>query len=126
MGIVRRGFLTSPAMWVPTSQPANAHTNRLIASPTPAHPLGRNGVKFDASTAGNVTATTPTTTDSRRPVSTNCTQPATRTPNQLAMNGGTKTAKPMIGTAARSTPSTATTYSPPRIATTGAPTQTPK
>jgi hypothetical protein len=48
------------------------------------------------------------------------------TPNQLEMNGGMKMAKPMIGTAARSTPSTATTYSPPSTASTGAPTHTPK
>ena len=61
--------------------------------PTPPQPLGRNGWKFDASTAGNVTATTPTTTVISRPVSTNCTQPATRTPNQFATNGGTKIAK---------------------------------
>ena len=40
--------------------------------------------------------------------------------------GGTKTAKPMMGTAPRSTPSTATTYSPPSTASTGAPTHTPK
>ncbi len=125
-GMVRRGSLNSPAMCVPTSQPANAQTKRLIAVPTPAQPFGRNGSKFDASTAGNVTATTPTTTAISSPVSTNCTQPATRTPNQFATNGGTKIASAMIGTAARSTPSTATTYSPPSTASTGAPTQTPK
>ncbi len=123
---MRRGLRNSPAMWVPTSQPANAQTNRLIATPTPPQPFGRNGSKFDASTAGNVTATTVTTTVISSPVSTNCTHPATRTPNQLAMNGGTNTAKPMMGTAARSTPSTATTYSPPSTASTGAPTHTPK
>ena len=50
----------------------------------------------DASTAGNVTATTTTTTVMSRPVSTNCTHPATRTPNRLATNGGTKNAKPMM------------------------------
>ena len=59
---MRRGLRNSPAMWVPTSQPANAQTNRLIATPTPPQPFGRNGWKFDASTAGNVTATTLTTT----------------------------------------------------------------
>ena len=84
------GFLNSPAMCVPTSQPAKAQTKRLIAVPTPPHPLGRNGWKFDASTAGKVTATTPTTVVISSPVSTNCAQPATRTPNQFATNGGTK------------------------------------
>ena len=125
-GMMRRGFLNSPAMCVPTSHPAKAQTKRLIAVPTPPHPLGRNGWKFDASTAGNVTATTPTTVVISSPVSTNCAQPATRTPNQFATNGGTKIASAMIGTADRSTPSTATTYSPPSTASTGAPMQTPK
>ena len=37
-GIVRRGFLNSPAMCVTASQPANAQTNRLTAAPTPPQP----------------------------------------------------------------------------------------
>src|SRR5690606_35549766 len=45
-GIVRRGLRNSPAMWVTASHLATAHTNRLIAAPTPTHPYGINGSKL--------------------------------------------------------------------------------
>src|SRR5690606_11308646 len=121
--MVRRGSRKSAETCVPTSQPANAHTNRLTAEPTPDQPSLRNGVKRAALAAGSATATT---TASRSDVRPSWTAPATRTPSHTATAGTTTSATATTGTAARLAPTTATTYSAPSTATTGAPTHTPR
>jgi len=126
IGMMRRGSRNSPEMCVPTSQPENAHTNRLIAVPTPAQPCGRNGSNRAASIAGKAAVTTNTTMPMSNPVRPNCTHPAMRTPRRLMRNGGTTMARPSSGTAARSMPAIAQMYSPPRRARTGNPATVPK
>ena len=66
IGMMRRASRNSPETCVPTSQPANAHTKRLIAVPTPPQPCGRKGSKFCGSTEGAASATTATTSATSR------------------------------------------------------------
>ncbi len=125
-GIVRRGSRKSAETCVPTSHPANAHTNRLTAEPTPDHPSLRNGVKRSALAAGAAAATTTKTAASRSVVRPSWTAPATRTPSATASAGTTTSATATTGTTSRSAPTTATTYSAPSTATTGTPAHTPR
>ena len=123
-GMVRRGFLNSPAMCVPTSQPAKAQTKRLIAVPTPRPAVRQEGREVRRLDGGE---------GDRDDADDDCEQQAGERELHPAGHAHARTSwrgtaarrsrAPTIGTAARSTPSTATTYSPPRIATTGAPTR---
>src|SRR5690606_3347469 len=101
--------------------PANAHTNRLIAAPTPASPCGRNGSKFSGRDSGAATTTTPTTITTSAPVRASCTQPAIRSPKKLEMNGGTKIRAATATTTQCGAPKMSTMYEAPSTATTGAP-----
>ncbi|CAB4563159.1 unannotated protein [freshwater metagenome] len=85
-----------------------------------------NGVKFSGFTAGAPTDATSTTTIIISAVSTNCTQPARRTPSKFRANGATYKTSTIGNIAERESPSTATMYSAPMTDTIGRPVETPK